>query len=126
MSSGDFYGSEKSVTLSSADSVKIELHGESGAVTVLKDNLKLLEGEIIDAATLSVKALREFLLEQKEEAKAQGVLFSLHLKATMMKVSDPIIFGHAVQVFFALVFEKHAAFLGAQDVDTNNGFVESL
>lgn len=100
MSSGDFYGSEKSVTLSSADSVKIELHGESGAVTVLKDNLKLLEGEIIDAATLSVKALRAFLLEQKEDAKAQGVLFSLHMKATMMKVSDPIIFGHAVKVFF--------------------------
>ncbi|HLT06341.1 MAG TPA: NADP-dependent isocitrate dehydrogenase [Cyclobacteriaceae bacterium] len=124
MSSGDFYGSEKSVTLSSADSVKIELHGESGAVTVLKDNLKLLEGEIIDAATLSVKALRAFLLEQKEDAKAQGVLFSLHMKATMMKVSDPIIFGHAVKVFFAPVFEKHAALLEELGVDANNGFGE--
>jgi len=124
MSSGDFYGSEKSVTLSSADSVKIELHGESGAVTVLKDNLKLLEGEIIDAATLSVKALRAFLLEQKEDAKAQGVLFSLHMKATMMKVSDPIIFGHAVKAFFAPVFEKHAALLEELGVDANNGFGE--
>jgi len=124
MAGGDFYGSEKSVTLPSADSVNIELHGESGKVTVLKSNLKLLEGEIIDAATLSVKALREFLLEQKEDAKAQGILFSLHLKATMMKVSDPIIFGHAVQVFFAPVFEKHAAVLEELGVDTNNGFGE--
>lgn len=124
MAGGDFYGSEKSVTLPSADSVNIELHGESGKVTVLKSNLKLLEGEIIDAATLSVKALQEFLLEQKEDAKAQGILFSLHLKATMMKVSDPIIFGHAVQVFFAPVFEKHAAVLEELGVDTNNGFGE--
>ena len=126
MSGGDFYGSEKSVTLPAADSVKIELHGESGKVTVLKENLKLLAGEIIDAATLSVKALREFLLEQKEDAKAKGVLFSLHLKATMMKVSDPIIFGHAVKVFFAPVFEKHAAVLEEQGVDTNNGFGELI
>jgi isocitrate dehydrogenase len=122
MSGGDFYGSEKSVTMSSADTVKIELHGESGEVTVLKQNLKLLEGEIIDAATLSAKALREFLVEQKEDAKAQGVLFSLHLKATMMKVSDPIIFGHAVKVFFAPVFDKHATVLEELGVDTNNGF----
>src|SRR5690554_1351582 len=122
MAGGDFYGSEKSVTLPSADSVNIELHGESGKVTVLKSNLKLLEGEIIDAATLNVKALREFLLEQKEDAKAQGILFSLHLKATMMKVSDPIIFGHAVQVFFAPVFEKHAGLLEELGVDLNNGF----
>src|SRR5690554_528591 len=122
MAGGDFYGSEKSVTLPSADSVNIELHGESGKVTVLKSNLKLLEGEIIDAATLSVKALREFLLEQKEDAKAKGILFSLHLKATMMKVSDPIIFGHAVQVFFAPVFEKHAGLLEELGVDLNNGF----
>lgn len=122
MSGGDFYGSEKSVTMSSADTVNIELHGESGEVTVLKPNLKLLDGEIIDAATLSAKALRDFLAEQKEDAKAQGVLFSLHLKATMMKVSDPIIFGHAVKVFFAPVFEKHAAVLEELGVDANNGF----
>src|SRR5690606_4447712 len=126
MSGGDFYGSEKSVTLPAADSVKIELHGESGKVTVLKENLKLLAGEIIDAATLSVKALREFLLEQKEDAKAKGVLFSLHLKATMMKVSDPIIFGHAVKVFFAPVFEKHAAVLEEQGVDSNDGCGEVI
>jgi isocitrate dehydrogenase len=124
MTGGDFYGTEKSVTLPSADTVKIELHGESGKVTVLKENLKLLEGEIIDAATLNVKALQEFLLEQKEEAKAQGILFSLHLKATMMKVSDPIIFGHAVKVFFAPVFEKHAGILEELGVDLNNGFGE--
>ena len=122
MSGGDFYGSEKSVTLPAADTVKIELHGESGEVTVLKENLKLLEGEIIDAATLSVNALREFLAEQKADAKAQGVLFSLHMKATMMKVSDPIIFGHAVKVFFAPVFDKHAAVLEELGVDANNGF----
>lgn len=122
MTGGDFYGSEKSVTMPAADTVKIELHGESGKVTVLKDSLKLLEGEIIDAATLSAKALREFLQEQKEDAKAQGVLFSLHMKATMMKVSDPIIFGHAVRVFFAPVFEKHAAVLEELGVDANNGF----
>ena len=126
MTEGDFYGSEKSVTLPAADTVKIELHGESGKVTVLKDNLKLLEGEIIDAATLSAKALREFLQEQKEDAKAQGVLFSLHLKATMMKVSDPIIFGHAVKVFFAPVFEKHAGLLEELGVDLNNGFGDFL
>ena len=124
MTGGDFYGSEKSVTLPSADTVKIELHGESGKVTVLKENLKLLEGEIIDAATLNAKALREFLLEQKADAKAQGVLFSLHLKATMMKVSDPIIFGHAVEVFFAPVFEKHAGVIEELGVDLNNGFGE--
>lgn len=122
MSGGDFYGSEKSVTMPAADAVKIELHGESGKATVLKENLKLLEGEIIDASTLSVKALREFLLEQKEDAKAQGVLFSLHMKATMMKVSDPIIFGHAVKVFFSPVFEKHTAVLEELGVDANNGF----
>src|SRR5690606_11085303 len=124
MSSGDFYGCEKSVTLSSADSVKIELHGESGAGTALKDNLKLREGEMIAAAALSVKAVRAFLREQKEDANAQGVLFSLHMKATMMTVSDPIIFGHAVKVFFAPVFEKHAALLEELGVDANNGFGE--
>src|SRR5690606_7087931 len=122
MSGGELYGSATSVTVPAAGAVKIGLHGESGKVTVLKENLKLLEGEIIDASTVSVKALREFLLEQKEDAKAQGVLFSLHLKATMMKVSDPIIFGHAVKVFFAPVFEKHTAVLEEQGVDTNNGF----
>src|SRR5690606_26943603 len=104
----------------------IELHGEAGKVNVFKENLKLLAGEIIDAATLSVKALREFLLEQKEDAKAKGVLFSLHMKATMMKVSDPIIFGHAVKVFFAPVFEKYGDILDKAGADANNGLGDIL
>lgn len=124
MSGGDFYGSEKSVTVPAADQVKIELHGKSGKVTVLKEKLSLLEGEVIDASVMNVKALREFLQQQKDAAKAQGVLFSLHLKATMMKVSDPIIFGHAVTVFFKPVFEKHADTLKELGIDPNNGFGE--
>lgn len=122
MSEGDFYGSEKSLTLPSAGEVKIELVDNSGQVTLLKEKLSLQEGEVIDASVMSIKALRSFLKEQKEDAKKQGVLFSLHLKATMMKVSDPIIFGHAVRVFFAPVFEKHAQVLEEIGVDTNNGF----
>lgn len=122
MSHGDFYGSEKSVTLEDAFSINIELHTNEGEVIKLKEKLALLKGEIIDASVLSVKALRQFLQEQKVDAKAKGVLFSLHMKATMMKVSDPIIFGHAVKVFFAPVFEKHAATLKKIGVDVNNGF----
>lgn len=122
MSHGDFYGSEKSLTLSKADTVSIELHGSDGSVKVLKKDLSLLEGEVIDAAVLSVSALKTFLLEQKEEAKKSGVLFSIHMKATMMKVSDPIIFGHAVKVFFAPVFQKHDAVFKTLGVDVNNGF----
>ena len=122
MTEGDFYGSEKSVTLPSETSVSIVLHGKDGKQTTLKEGLPLLKGEIIDAAVLSVSALRKFLKEQIAEAKKQGVLFSLHMKATMMKVSDPIIFGHAVTVFFAPVFEKHAAVLKEAGVDPNNGF----
>tara|TARA_R110002049_G_scaffold93461_5_gene231015 strand:+ start:216 stop:2450 length:2235 start_codon:yes stop_codon:yes gene_type:complete len=122
MSEGDFYGSEKSVTLPSETSVSIVLHGKDGKQTSLKEGLPLLKGEIIDAAVLSVSALRKFLKEQIAEAKKQGVLFSLHMKATMMKVSDPIIFGHAVTVFFAPVFEKHTAVLKEAGVDPNNGF----
>jgi isocitrate dehydrogenase len=122
MSEGDFYGSEKSVTLDNADNVSIELHTVNGEVLKLKENLALKEGEVIDAAVMSVSALKKFLLEQKEDAKKSGVLFSLHMKATMMKVSDPIIFGHAVKVFFAPVFEKHAALFKSIGVDVNNGF----
>ena len=122
MTEGDFYGSEKSVTLPSETSVSIVLHGKDGKQTTLKEGLPLLKGEIIDAAVLSVSALRKFLKEQIAEAKKQGVLFSLHMKATMMKVSDPIIFGHAVTVFFAPVFEKHTAVLKEAGVDPNNGF----
>jgi isocitrate dehydrogenase len=122
MAGGDFYGSEKSLTLSSVEEVRIELVDAAGNSSILKDKLKLQEGEIIDASVMSVKALRKFLNEQKEDAKQQGVLFSLHLKATMMKVSDPIIFGHAVRVFFAPVFEKHGKVLEDLGVDPNNGF----
>jgi isocitrate dehydrogenase len=122
MSEGDFYGSEQSLTMPAAGEVRIELVDKAGKTTVLKDKLSLLQGEVIDAAVLNVKALRKFLKEQKEESKRQGVLFSLHLKATMMKVSDPIIFGHAVTVFFAPVFEKHSEVLEELGVDPNNGF----
>ncbi|WP_406667549.1 NADP-dependent isocitrate dehydrogenase [Gallaecimonas sp. GXIMD1310] len=121
MAGGDFYGSEQSVTLADATNVKIELTAADGAVTVLKDNLALLAGEVIDASTMSVKALREFIAEQIADAKAQGVLFSLHMKATMMKVSDPIIFGHAVKVFFKDVFDKHQALFAEIGVDANDG-----
>ncbi|GAB3648263.1 NADP-dependent isocitrate dehydrogenase [Echinicola sediminis] len=122
MTEGDFYGSEQSLTMAAAGTVKIQLEGKDGEVTVLKEGLKLQEGEVIDSAVMSAKKLEAFLAEQKEEAKQQGVLFSLHMKATMMKVSDPIIFGHAVKVFFAPVFEKHAATIKELGVDVNNGF----
>ncbi|MEX0884038.1 MAG: NADP-dependent isocitrate dehydrogenase, partial [Cyclobacteriaceae bacterium] len=123
MSEGDFYGSEKSTTIPEATTVKITLTAsEDGDCTVLKEKLELKAGEVVDAAVLSTDSLRKFLQEQKEEAKKQGVLFSLHMKATMMKVSDPIIFGHAVTVFFASVFEKHAEKLKELGVDPNNGF----
>ncbi|WP_215223340.1 NADP-dependent isocitrate dehydrogenase [Echinicola shivajiensis] len=122
MSEGDFYGSEQSVTMPEEGTIKIQLEGKDGKVTVLKEALKLQEGEVIDASVMSVKKLTEFLAEQKEDAKKQGILFSLHMKATMMKVSDPIIFGHAVKVFFAPVFEKHAQTIQEIGVDVNNGF----
>ncbi|RIW17025.1 NADP-dependent isocitrate dehydrogenase [Algoriphagus lacus] len=126
MSEGDFYGSEKSLTISAATSVSIELVGNDGKKEVLKSGLKLQEGEVIDASTLSISALKAFLKKAKADAKAKGVLFSLHMKATMMKVSDPIIFGHAVKVFFEPVFTKHAATLDSIGVDVNNGFGDLL
>ncbi|SMG40579.1 isocitrate dehydrogenase [Marivirga sericea] len=126
MSEGDFYGSEKSITLPAATEVKIELKTKLGEVKELKSGLKLQEGEIIDAAVMSASALRAFLKDQKEEAKKAGVLFSIHLKATMMKVSDPIIFGHAVKAFFEPVFEKHQATFDEIGVDVNNGFASIL
>ena len=121
MSGGDFYGSEVSTTVPSATNARIELVGADGAVTVLKAKTPLDAGEIIDAAVMSRKALRAFFAEQIEAAKKEGVLFSLHLKATMMKISDPIVFGHAVSVFFADVFKKHAATLKRLGVNPNNG-----
>ena len=122
MTDGDFYGSEQSVTLSDAGSVNIVLTQKDGQEMVLKSGLKLLAGEIIDAAVLSKKALVSFYEREIDNAKAEDVLLSLHLKATMMKVSDPIMFGHAVKVFFKPVFDKHAALFAELGVDVNNGF----
>jgi isocitrate dehydrogenase len=122
MSSGDFYGSEKSVTVPEAVSTRIEFAGKDGKVTVLKDKLALKAGEIIDAAVMSRRALRQFYAEQIAAAKKEDVLLSLHLKATMMKVSDPIMFGHAVSVFFKNVFDKHGTLLNELKVNVNNGF----
>ena len=121
MSHGDFRSNEKSVTIPSATEVRIEFVGQDGAVTILKPKIALKAGEIADATVMSRRALREFLAVQIEDAKAQGVLFSIHLKATMMKVSDPKIFGHAVSVFFAEVFEKYAAVFQKLGVDPDNG-----
>ena len=126
MSGGDFYGSEIATTVAAATNARIELVGADGAVTVLKAKTPLQAGEIIDASAMSRKALRAFYAEQIEDAKKQGVLFSLHLKATMMKISDPIMFGHAVSVFFADVFEKHAATLARIGVDPDNGVGDLL
>lgn len=122
MSEGDFYHSEKSVTMEKPDNVKIELTTTSGEKIVLKEKTTLQKGEIIDAAVMRKKALLAFLKEQVQLAKNEGILFSLHMKATMMKVSDPIIFGHAVRTFFADVFEKHADTFKKIGVDANNGF----
>ncbi|MBC8326253.1 MAG: NADP-dependent isocitrate dehydrogenase [Verrucomicrobia subdivision 3 bacterium] len=120
MDGGDFYGSEQSHVMAAGGAVRIELEG-NGETTVLKDGLALLEGEVIDAGVMSARALREFMTHQIADAKAQGILFSLHMKATMMKVSDPIIFGHCVSVFYAEVLEKHAAALESIGFEPNNG-----
>ncbi len=121
MSDGDFYGSEKSLTLAEATAVTIEFVDASGQSTVLKGNTPLLAGEIIDTSVMHVGSLRNFFAEQIADAKETGVLLSLHLKATMMKVSDPIMFGHAVTVFYKDVFEKHAAIIKELGVNVNNG-----
>jgi isocitrate dehydrogenase len=126
MSGGDFYGSEIATTVAAATNARIELVGADGAVTVLKAKTPLLAGEIIDVSAMSRKALRAFYAEQIEDARKQGVLFSLHLKATMMKISDPIVFGHCVSVFFADVFEKHAATFARIGVDPDNGMGDLL
>src|SRR6059036_556527 len=118
MNGGDFYSNEKSVTLTEATDAHIEFVGQNGKTTVLKPKLSLQAGEVIDATFMSRRALRQFLEEQIEDAQKQGVLFSLHMKATMMKVSDPKIFGHAVSVFFKDVFDKHAAVFQKLGVDT--------
>jgi isocitrate dehydrogenase len=120
MGAGDFASNEKSVTIAEAGSVKIQLVGST--TTILKESVPVLEGEIIDGTMMSKKALVSFLESQVADAKAKGVLFSLHMKATMMKVSDPIIFGHGVKVFFKSVFEKYGKELDAAGVNVNNGF----
>ena len=122
MQSGDFFHNEQSVTVPEATTVRIVHTDKSGKTTELRKPLPLKAGEIIDATVLSKKALVQFLQEQVKDAKEQGVLFSLHMKATMMKVSDPIIFGHAVKVFFAPVFEQYGEQLVAAGVNVNNGF----
>lgn len=122
MGKDDFRSNEKSVTISGAGHVKIEHVAADGSVSVLKENIALQAGEVIDATFMSKKALMAFLDKEIADAKSQDVLLSLHMKATMMKVSDPIIFGHAVTVFFKNVFEKHAAVLEELGVEVNNGF----
>ncbi|MFL5291475.1 MAG: NADP-dependent isocitrate dehydrogenase [Myxococcales bacterium] len=121
MSAGDFYGSETSRTLAKATDYRIEFFGNDGTTTVLKKKAPLLAGEVIDSSVMSVRALRSFYEEQIEDAKSTGVLLSLHLKATMMKVSDPVLFGHAVTVFYKDVFAKHAATLQSVGVNPNMG-----
>ncbi len=122
MSSGDFAHNEKSVTISEAKTVSIQFIGKNKSSFLLKKDLPLLPGEIIDATVLSKNALLKFLKEQIADAKEKNILFSLHMKATMMKVSDPIIFGHAVEVFFADVFEKHSETFNELGINTSNGF----
>ncbi|NNM70102.1 MAG: NADP-dependent isocitrate dehydrogenase [Gallionella sp.] len=121
MNADDFYGSEKSVTVAEAGSARIEFVGADGKTTVLKENLNLQAGEVIDACVMSRRALRAFYEQEMQDAKKQGVLLSLHLKATMMKISDPIMFGHAVTVYFKDVFDKHAAAIKELGVNVNNG-----
>jgi isocitrate dehydrogenase len=122
MGEHDFAANEKSVTLEAATSVKIEHTAADGTVTVLKDSFPVQEGEILDATCMSKAALVDFLAQQTAAAKEEGVLYSLHMKATMMKVSDPIIFGHAVEGYFKDLLEKHAEVLDGLGIDFKNGF----
>lgn len=125
MSDGDFYSSEQSTTFAQADDLKIVLNTPAGQ-TVLKESVKVLAGEVVDAARMSAAQLQAFFAKETAAAKEQGVLLSLHLKATMMKVSDPIMFGHAVKVYFADVFAKHADLFKELGVDATNGFGDVL
>jgi len=124
MNGGDFFANEKSTTIKKSTSAKIEFVAADGKSTVLKDNLSLEAAEIVDATFMSNKALDTFFDQQIQDAKKQGVLFSLHLKATMMKVSDPVIFGHCVKVFYATVLEKHVETIADLGVNFNNGIGE--
>ncbi|MEM6755960.1 MAG: NADP-dependent isocitrate dehydrogenase, partial [Planctomycetota bacterium] len=126
MTGDDFFGSEQSHTCAHETMVRIVHVAKDGVETVLKDNITLEQDEVIDAARMRVASLEAFLAEQIEDAKQQGVLFSLHMKATMMKVSDPIIFGHCVKVFYSELFANHAATLNELGVNPNNGFGDVL
>ncbi len=126
MTGGDFYGSERSITLQKPCKVKLVFVGTDGNMLTLKENLALQQGEVIDAAVMNVKALRAFYAEQLAAAKQDGVLFSLHLKATMMKISDPIMFGHCVSVFFQEALDKHAETLRKLGANVNNGLADVL
>jgi isocitrate dehydrogenase len=121
MTSGDFYGTEKSVTVGKATTVRIEQVDGANNVTVLKEKTALKDGEVIDSSVMSIRALRGFYSAQIDEARQSGVLLSLHLKATMMKISDPIMFGHAVAVFYKEALDKHAALIAELGVNLNNG-----
>ncbi|MEI7895345.1 MAG: NADP-dependent isocitrate dehydrogenase, partial [Myxococcales bacterium] len=121
MTDGDFYGSETSVTVAKATTVRIEFVCAEGTIKVVKEKTALRDGEIIDASVMRVKALRAFYAEQIEAAKTDGLLLSLHLKATMMKISDPVMFGHAVSVYYKAVFDKHADIIKELGVNVNNG-----
>ncbi|MES2538617.1 MAG: NADP-dependent isocitrate dehydrogenase [Pseudomonadota bacterium] len=124
MEGGDFYHGEKSMTLDRARDVKMELITKSGKTLVLKSNMPLLAGEIIDSMFMSTKALLDFYERQIEDARKTGVMFSLHVKATMMKVSHPIVFGHCVRIFYKDAFQKHAALFDSMGVNVNNGMVD--
>ena len=126
MTGGDFYGSETSTTLSAPTDVRIEFAAADGAVTVLKEKVALLKDEVVDTSVMSVKALRTFYAEQIAAAKKDGTLLSLHLKATMMKISDPIMFGHCVSVYFAAALDKHADVLAEIGANVNNGLAGVL
>jgi isocitrate dehydrogenase len=126
MNSGDFYGSEKAVTVAEPVDVRIEFVSDEGSTKVLKDKLSLKAGEIVDAAVMSRRSLRDFYELQMQDAKRQGVLLSLHLKATMMKISDPIMFGHAVSVYFKDVFIKHGSLFKELGINANNGLGDVL
>ena len=126
MSEGDFYGSEKSTTTTDATQFTIQFESADGSIEELKAPASLQAGEIIDAAVMSQSSLRDFLTQAIAQAKEQGVLFSVHMKATMMKVSDPIIFGQAVSVFFEDVFKKHALVFEELGINANNGFGDVL
>ncbi len=126
MDGGDFFESEKSTSMAKADNVRIEFVAADGQVTVLKDKLPLLEGEVIDTSVMNVKALRKFFAAQMDVAKREGVLLSLHLKATMMKVSDPIMFGHCVSVYYQAALDKHADALKQIGANVNNGLADVL